>query len=124
MTSLLQVCVFLHCTGHVLFSSIIPTGALPPGVDMIDNGGGGGANGGTNSAVVVEEDEEDKCMYVIIDAMDPLQLNVTPQAITVLKDVTEVRFGFLKNKTTTTNFDTVFYHMESRLFGTCFTNKI
>lgn len=37
-----------------------------------------------------EQEEEDRCLYVMIDSLDRLQLNVTPQAIAVLKDVVEV----------------------------------
>ncbi|BFZ09736.1 hypothetical protein BsWGS_12775 [Bradybaena similaris] len=47
--------------------------------DEIDGGAGDGE----------EQEGEEKCLYIMVDSVDRLQLNVTPQAITVLKDITE-----------------------------------
>lgn len=38
----------------------------------------------------VEDEGCDSCLYVMIDSMDRLQLNVTPQGIAVIQDVVEV----------------------------------
>ncbi|GFO42660.1 vacuolar protein sorting-associated protein 13a, partial [Plakobranchus ocellatus] len=59
------------------------------GHDMVD----GGRNGRVGAGTGLDEEgggaSNDKCLYVMIDAMDKLQLNVTPHAVAVLKDVVQ-----------------------------------
>lgn len=50
-----------------------------------------GVGPGANPGLVddVSGTREDQCLYVMIDSMDKLQLNVTPHAVAVLKDVVQ-----------------------------------
>lgn len=56
---------------------------LPGSATAFDEINGGAGDG-------EEQEGEEKCLYIMVDSVDRLQLNVTPQAITVLKDITEV----------------------------------
>lgn len=58
------------------------------GFDEVDNGRGQDDDIG---------DEFEKCLYVMVESMDRLQLNVTPQSIVVIKDVVQVRDALYTN---------------------------
>ncbi|XP_012945076.2 vacuolar protein sorting-associated protein 13A, partial [Aplysia californica] len=78
--------VFLTSKGPVHMSAVyvphvtIITGGSAMGFDEVDAGPGMSS---------MMEEEEEKCLYVMMDSLDRLKLNVTPQAIAVLKDVVE-----------------------------------
>ena len=58
---------------------------------MVDGRTGGGRSGaGAGPVNDGAGASESKCLYVMIDSMDKLQLNVTPHAVAVLKDVVQV----------------------------------
>ncbi|GFR60474.1 vacuolar protein sorting-associated protein 13C [Elysia marginata] len=55
-------------------------------VDGVRSAGPGASAGLVDDGV---GDRDDQCLYVMIDSMDKLQLNVTPHAVSVLKDVVQ-----------------------------------
>ena len=50
------------------------------GMDEVDDGG----------AALMDDLGADTCLYLMVDSMDRLQLNVTPLGVSVLQDVVEV----------------------------------
>ncbi|XP_076444664.1 LOW QUALITY PROTEIN: intermembrane lipid transfer protein VPS13A-like [Babylonia areolata] len=58
-------------------------------LDEVDAGGGGGVGGGMAGEEEEEEGGADSCLYLMVDSMDRLQVNLTPQGVAVLQDVTE-----------------------------------
>ncbi|KAL8622223.1 hypothetical protein ACOMHN_043746 [Nucella lapillus] len=55
-------------------------------IDEVDSGGGSGGMVGERSG---EGEGEDTCLYLLLDSLDSLHLNLTPQGVAVLQDVTE-----------------------------------
>ena len=49
-------------------------------MDEVDAGG----------AALMDDLDADTCLYLMVDSMDRLQLNVTPLGVSVLQDVVEV----------------------------------
>ena len=49
-------------------------------MDEVDDGG----------AALMDDLGADTCLYLMVDSMDRLQLNVTPLGVSVLQDVVEV----------------------------------
>ena len=49
-------------------------------LDEVDAGG----------MVEMDDTSSNTCLYLMVDSMDRLQLNVTPLAVSILQDVTEV----------------------------------
>ena len=44
-----------------------------------------------------EEESPELCTYIFLDSRDPLLLNVTPQSIDVITDISQVNSDFYRN---------------------------